>query len=142
MAGFGIRFSGEIRGTVETPVGFCASEISLGDHKEICFSDCSKWNPGNYVEHWRLSAKELVNDNAPKLFCSSLETMNAALWIGIPKGDIVLFYNRISKASDLKIDKLTISPKKSFSEFIGKPSPKWSCWEVPLANLKRLADGK
>jgi len=68
--------------------------------------------------------------------------MNAALWIGIPKGDIVLFYNRISKASDLKIDKLTISPKKSFSEFIGKPSPKWSCWEVPLANLKRLADGK
>ena len=142
MAGFGIRFSGEITGAIATPAGFFASEVSLGEHKEICFSDCSIWNPEDYIIHWRLSAKALLDDNLPKLFCSSLERINAALWIGIPKGGVVLFYNRISKVSDLKVYNLTISPKSSFSEFVGKPSPKWSCWKVPLADLKRWADGK
>ena len=141
MCSFGISFSDDFSGMQKAPRGFCPARLKIGLLSERIFSDRSVWSVEQYLRHWRETARRCVEDKQSVIFCSSLSKRNADLWVGIYEGETVKFYSFMTQLSDVIIDGIAIYPKSSFSAFVGEPSSEWSCWEVPSAYLKCLADG-
>jgi hypothetical protein len=140
MCNFRLSFSDDFSGMEVAPPGYSPVKLTLGSFSERMFSDQSVWSVADYRLHWRDTAKYCVENKQNVIFCSSLSKATADLWVAVYGGETVKFYSVMTKVSRLVVDQTMISPKASFSDFLGEPSTNWSCWEVPTAYLECFAD--
>ena len=140
MCNFGISYSQAAVPTIVPPESFSVGTIFLGDYSETIFSDLSIWSQVEYEKHWRRSALDSARTKEGTLFVSSLGYDSVSLWIGVISSDMITFYNRFCEFADLRIEGIKVAPAKSFSEFLGSPSPEWSSWTLPRQYLTCLTN--
>lgn len=91
------------------------------------------------MEHWRVTAKRCVANKENAVFCDSLSTDNACLWVGVYGDETIKFYNIIAPSSHLEIAGRIVAAKAGHSSFTDNPAG-LSFWKVPTAYIKCLAD--
>lgn len=132
MDKFGLEFL--IGNSPEVPRGFSTARILLGDFSH---SDTRSWTKDKYIEHWKISARNMLDDLKPVLFCGSFEPVNVDIWLGMPDNKHVIFYNRLVKRKYLRVDGMIIKPKEEMSNFIGDTSG-ISTWIVNIEAIKEF----